>query len=46
LYKQDLSRPKADFSVAVLALTRSALGLFLSWEAWREFKAQRQAATR
>ena len=44
--KQDLSKPKADFSLAVLALALSALGLFLTWEAWRKFKAQRQAATR
>jgi len=46
LYKQDLSRPQADFSLAVLALALSALGLLLTWEAWQKFKAQRQAATR
>jgi len=46
LYKQDLSKPQADFSLAVLALALSALGLLLTWEAWQKFKAQRRAATR
>ncbi len=46
LYKQDLSRPHADFSLAVGALGLSACGLAFTWTAWQQFTAQRQADTR
>jgi Protein of unknown function (DUF2510) len=38
LYAQDLSKPRADFSLAVVALSATALALLMSWSAWASRK--------
>ena len=38
LYARDLSKPQADFTLAVVALTATALALLMAWGAWASRK--------
>jgi hypothetical protein len=38
LYARDLSKPQADFSLAVVALSATGLALLMAWSAWASRK--------